>query len=549
MQLGREKESEKTVAESLGKDASSREGQTTRGLSESDRKRSGADWGYLQSRIKGVEGVNAGDVADSSPPPVQAHVSDLESVKLGYMYSPPVNAAGNMIVAGNVKDGKVITNGGTVAALGAPFGISGSGSGATTYGNGTLIANGTVSLGDQSGLVAGDAAVKFNVLAGSDVQKSLDGTKADAKPAVALHYFQPTKLAQGLHGKAEAGWDESGKKLSAGTLVLADTSGEADKNKPAEGKPPVTPPANSQSATPTTPVNTQQEIAAQQQRKIIRNGEMEFEVDSFDSAFLTVNKIVTEEGGFVSSTSSEKIANGKVRGTVAVRVPPDHLDALVMKLRALGDLKSQRITAQDVTKVYYDMESELKADRAMEERLLNIIKSGKGEIKDLLEAEKQLGVYRVKIEKLEGEVRYYNNLVALSTLSITMTDRDIKAAAFAAQTELVSMGIETEDVEKSRTDALKAIDEAKGRVIESNLKKDDAGQLAATVVCEVKPDDAGPLIDRLRQLGRVSRMDIDRKQTTPDAAIPAANMRVERKDTRFFDLPLQPGQRRAATDQ
>ena len=339
-----------------------------------------------------------------------------------------------MIVAGSVKDGKVITNGGTVACSGELFGISGSGSGATTYGNGTLIANGTVSLGDQSGLVAGDAAVKFNVTR-ARMSRNPDGTKADAKPAVALHYFQPTKLAQGLHGKAEAGWDESGKKLSAGTLVLADTSGEADKNKPAEGKPPVTPPANSQSATPTTPVNTQQEIAAQQQRKIIRNGEMEFEVESFDSAFVTVTKIVTEQGGYVQSSSSDKLANGKVRGTVVVRVPPDQLDVLVLKLRALGDLKSQKITAQDVTKVYYDMESELKAARAMEERLLNIIKTGKGEIKDLIEAEKQLGVYREKIEKLEGEIRYYNNMVSLSTLSISLTEKDIRAAAFAAQTE------------------------------------------------------------------------------------------------------------------
>ena len=95
MQLGREKESEKTVAESLGKDASSREGQKTRGLSESDRNSVGLTGAILQSRIKGVEGVNAGDML-----PIRrrrrsmAHVSDLESVKLGYMYSPPSTLRG-----------------------------------------------------------------------------------------------------------------------------------------------------------------------------------------------------------------------------------------------------------------------------------------------------------------------------------------------------------------------------------------------------------------------------------------------------------------------
>ncbi len=261
---------------------------------------------------------------------------------------------------------------------------------------------------------------------------------------------------------------------------------------------------------------------------------MEFEVEAFDSAAAQVNKIVQEEGGYVSSTDSEKLPNGKVKGTLAVRVPPDRLDTLILKLRALGDLKTQKIAAQDVTKVYYDLESELKAARAMEERLLNIIKTGKGEIKDLIEAEKQLGNYREKIEKLEGEVRYYNNLVSLSTLKITLSEKDIKSAAFASQSESVSMGIETDDVEKARADAIKAIEEAKGRVVESNLKKFDAGQLAATIVCEIAPDASGPLIDRLKQLGRIARLDIDRKQTTPSGSTGAPPpTRIDKKDTRF----------------
>ena len=48
----------------------------------------------------------------------------------------------------------------------------------------------------------------------------------------------------------------------------------------------------------------------------------------------------------------------------------------------------------------------------MEQRLLQIIKEGKGEIKQLLEAEKELGVWRTKIEEFEGEIRYYSHLAA-----------------------------------------------------------------------------------------------------------------------------------------
>ncbi|HYT95049.1 MAG TPA: zf-HC2 domain-containing protein, partial [Gemmataceae bacterium] len=56
-------------------------------------------------------------------------------------------------------------------------------------------------------------------------------------------------------------------------------------------------------------------------RKIIRSGDMEFEVDSFDNAVAIVNRLVdATKGGFVATTNSDKLPNGKVRGSVVVRV-------------------------------------------------------------------------------------------------------------------------------------------------------------------------------------------------------------------------------------
>jgi len=269
------------------------------------------------------------------------------------------------------------------------------------------------------------------------------------------------------------------------------------------------------------------------QRKIIRHGEVTFEVDNFDSAVMQITKIVSEENGFVATTSSDKLANGKVTGTITVRVPPDNLDVLVLKLRGLGDLKGQKIGADDVTKDYTDLESELRAAKAMEDRLLDIIKTGKGEVKDLVEAEKELGVWREKVEHVTGEINYYNNLISLSTLNITLNEKDIRQAALATETETVNAGIEAEDVGKARQDLLKAIDDAKGRIIQSDLKAFDAGQLAAVVVADVPGEAAGPVLDRLKQLGRVARLDVGRVQTTASGQPPIVGAHVERQPTRF----------------
>ena len=223
---------------------------------------------------------------------------------------------------------------------------------------------------------------------------------------------------------------------------------------------------------------------------------------------------------------------------MVVRVPPEALDKLLLDLRKelgkVGELKSQRIGSQDITKQYTDLESRLRAARTMEERLLQIIKNGKGEIKDLLAAEKELGVWRTKIEEMEGELRYYDNQVALSTLTITLYEKEILAPFAVVETERVQMGIEVEDVDKALQQGVAAVTQAKGRVTKSELKQHAAGQYTALLHFEVAPEAAGPLRDRLRQLGNVARLDIDRVQQTEGGTGKTQNARSKRSDTQFM---------------
>jgi hypothetical protein len=269
------------------------------------------------------------------------------------------------------------------------------------------------------------------------------------------------------------------------------------------------------------------------QRKVIRTGEVEYEIESFDTSVVTITKLVEEESGYVATVNSDKLPNGKVRGVVVLRVPPERLDTLLLKLRGLGELKSQNIRSQDVGKQYYDLESRLKAARTMEERLLKIIKEGKGEIKDLLLAEKELGEWRTKIESFEGEKRYYDNQISLSTLTVTLSEKEIRSASAVTETERIDTGIEVEDVEKAYKAALALIADAKGRVTKSDLKQLAAGQYSALIHFEVAPDAAGPVRDRLKQLGNVARLDITRVQETEGGIRVLEPFKVRQKDTQF----------------
>jgi hypothetical protein len=290
---------------------------------------------------------------------------------------------------------------------------------------------------------------------------------------------------------------------------------------------------------PSQPEKAQPEKAPPVTRRVIRSGDIDFEITSFDDAVAVITRLVNAtKGGFIATINSDKLPNGKVRGSVVVRVPPDQLDRLVLDLRKeigkAGELKGQKIGSQDITKQYTDLESRLRAARTMEERLLKIIRDGKGEIKDLVAAEKELGVWRTRVEEIEGELRYYNNLVSLSTLTVNLTEKNIRSAAAIDERERVQAGIEVEDVDQAYREALKAITEAKGRITKSELKQQSAGQFSAVLNFEVEPEKAGPVRDRLKQIGNMVRLEIDRVQTAEGGGTAPRDGKVKRGPTQFF---------------
>ena len=379
-----------------------------------------------------------------------------------------------------------------------------------------------------------------------------------AKGKEAAWYFQPSDhkpseqdkklLLNYSLGLGAGTGSREGEKLSESTTQLSVPTATSPEKKeinllapipPALPSSPQVPPQSTGPKPGTTEVQPEPKKNPDQVPRtvIIRSGEIEFEVDSFDSSAAIVTKLVAGiKGAFVATTNSEKLVNGKVKGSITVRVPPEQLDGLLLDLRRelgkTGELRGSRIGSQDITKQYVDLESRLKAAKAMEERLLQIIKEGKGDIKVLLEAEKELGVWRTRIEEFEGELRYYANLVALSTLTITLTEKEIKASATMTESERVQAGVEVEEVDKAFQQLMAAVVEAKGRVTKSDMKQLSAGQFNATLNFEVAPEAAGVLRDRLRQLGKVARLEIDRVQS-PEGTL-TKNAKIQRGDTMFL---------------
>jgi hypothetical protein len=167
------------------------------------------------------------------------------------------------------------------------------------------------------------------------------------------------------------------------------------------------------------------------ERKIIRSGNLSFEVDDLDAARSTIVQRVKEVGGYVEG--DDRGEWGNIRSvTVRVRIPADHFDAFVEGMAALGRLENRSISATDVTTEWVDVEARLDAKRAVEKRYLELASQAKN-VPEMLEVERELGNVRAEIESMEARMKSLREQVAMSTLTITCNKQVAVRERFSPQ--------------------------------------------------------------------------------------------------------------------
>jgi hypothetical protein len=237
-------------------------------------------------------------------------------------------------------------------------------------------------------------------------------------------------------------------------------------------------------------------------RKLIRNADVELEIMNFDDAVQKITAFATEEHGYVATSSSEKQVNGKLKGEMVVKVLPENLDRFLQKVRALGELKNQTLGTEDVTKAYFDTDARLKNARVMEQRLIEMLKTKTGKVADLLQVEKELGRVREEIEKMQGELKYWDSQVQFATVTISLAEKDMEEPAAFLLKERAQLALYAPDVEKIYND-IKALASPKVQIANAQLDRDYSGRVSARVNMLIAPEESDSVITRVRRFGRV----------------------------------------------
>ena len=262
-------------------------------------------------------------------------------------------------------------------------------------------------------------------------------------------------------------------------------------------------------------------------RKLIRNATVELEIVSFDDAVQKITAFANEDRGYVATTNSQKQANGKLRGQVIVKVLPENLDRLLQKLRGLGELKNQTLGTEDVTKAYFDTDARLKNAHVMEQRLIDMLNTKTGKVSDLLQVEKELGRVREEIEKMQGDLKYWDSQVQFATVTISLAEKDMEEPAAFLLKERAQLALYAPGVEKIY-DQIKALASSKVQIANAQLNRDYSGRVSATMSMLIAPEETDAVIGRVKGFGRVENFQMQTQRIAQGGSGISENAKTKR---------------------
>ncbi len=160
-------------------------------------------------------------------------------------------------------------------------------------------------------------------------------------------------------------------------------------------------------------------------RKLIRTVSMDVETKDFDGLFSAISAKITELGGYMESSdvsgrrldwNGDPIAR---RAFITARIPSAKLDSFVTYVEDDGNVTNKMENVEDVTLRYTDVESKKKTLELEQERIWDLLEKAES-IDSVIALEERLSEIRYELEKMESQLRVYDNQVDYSTVNLSV---------------------------------------------------------------------------------------------------------------------------------
>jgi hypothetical protein len=160
------------------------------------------------------------------------------------------------------------------------------------------------------------------------------------------------------------------------------------------------------------------------QRMVIKDATLRLTVNNPQETLNSITRLADEMGGWVVNSNSYQTTNRSgtpvTQATVAIRIPAQRLTEALERIKAGAvSIDQEEITGKDVTREYTDLSSQLTNLEAAEAQLRKIMESTT-KTDDVLAVYRELTRVRGDIEVAKGQLQYYKEAAAFSSVSVTL---------------------------------------------------------------------------------------------------------------------------------
>ena len=167
-------------------------------------------------------------------------------------------------------------------------------------------------------------------------------------------------------------------------------------------------------------------------RKVIKEGDISFETANAKNTRAIISKSISDLKGYVSADNVYDYTD-KIEHRITMRVPSGSFDLLLERISEHAKkLDSKDIRAIDVTAEYIDVESRIRTKKELEGRYNELLKKAT-KVDEILVIEKEMGSLRTEIESMEGQLKYLQDRVSFSTLTVTFYEKNTSGFGFSSK--------------------------------------------------------------------------------------------------------------------
>jgi hypothetical protein len=157
--------------------------------------------------------------------------------------------------------------------------------------------------------------------------------------------------------------------------------------------------------------------------QVIKSAEMRLDVKrgSFRDALRRATATAGRYGGFVASTTVEGQPEDARSGSLVLRIPSERFEAALSDLHALGTVKHETVSGEDVSQEFVDLEARLRNLRGQESVLLRLYDRAKN-VADTIRIQQEVSRVQLEIEQLEGRLRFLRDRASMGTITATLVE-------------------------------------------------------------------------------------------------------------------------------